>query len=532
MKHLYIDANAVIGRPNIPQPLAPTSLEELLADLDRADTAAAIVCRAEATACYYGKANEDLLVQAGPRIFPIITLPAAAARELGRTFDDLLGEAKRRGAVGVKLAPSAFGEPLLSRLYAPLCRAMLRAGLPAVVSIAHVDLAALDAFCAAFPDLPLLLTDASWGAARAVWGLMEAHANMHVECSSFHCNEIAALLHEAGLGERLMFGSGWPNREPAPVKALIAYADVPDCVKEAIAYGNACRFFGISTGDLVFSDWRPVDEYDRAVHDGLPLPEPALDAHGHMVADGGVGFSYVAILRGEAAGMAAEMDRLGIAMTVVSPWEGLSSDAVGANATSLAAANNHPGRFLGYGCYNPNYPDTLDACIAALDEPCIVGIKPYWIWSGHDADSPGYAPWFEAAAARNMLCLWHCDDAEHAKQAVWLAKKYPGLQILLAHSGRSYRVAEHNLAAARQAPNIHLEITFTSIAYGVLEHLVRGIGAERVLFGTDAPMRDPAPQVAWVAQAKGLSVAEKKLVFGENLERLLEAVQHFSGGRG
>jgi predicted TIM-barrel fold metal-dependent hydrolase len=53
-----------------------------------------------------------------------------------------------------------------------------------------------------------------------------------------------------------------------------------------------------------------------------------------------------------------------------------------------------------------------------------------------------------------------------------------------------------------------------------VEYLVREIGRERVLFGSDCVMRDAAPQLGWAAWAR-LPLEDKRLVLGGNIARLL-----------
>ena len=54
-----------------------------------------------------------------------------------------------------------------------------------------------------------------------------------------------------------------------------------------------------------------------------------------------------------------------------------------------------------------------------------------------------------------------------------------------------------------------LEITYTTVTRGMIEFLVAEIGADRVLYGSDLPMRDPSPQLGWVAYAR-ISEEDKK----------------------
>ena len=55
----------------------------------------------------------------------------------------------------------------------------------------------------------------------------------------------------------------------------------------------------------------------------------------------------------------------------------------------------------------------------------------------------------------------------------------------------------------------------------MIEFLVEQVGADRVLYGSDLPMRDPTPQLAWVCYAK-ISVDDKKKILAENFKKILD----------
>ena len=50
--------------------------------------------------------------------------------------------------------------------------------------------------------------------------------------------------------------------------------------------------------------------------------------------------------------------------------------------------------------------------------------------------------------------------------------------------------------------NVVLELTYTTLTRGMVEYLVREVGADKVLYGSDLPMRDPSPQLGWVTYAQ------------------------------
>ncbi|MDO8686278.1 MAG: amidohydrolase family protein, partial [Clostridiales bacterium] len=102
-----------------------------------------------------------------------------------------------------------------------------------------------------------------------------------------------------------------------------------------------------------------------------------------------------------------------------------------------------------------------------------------------------------------------------------LSRKYENMSFLMAHSGSSYDTVRNNLKVVKKRENVYLEITYTSLTNGIIEYMVEEAGAERVIFGTDMPYRDPAPQLAWVCYAK-ISIEDKKKILGENILKLIK----------
>ena len=101
-----------------------------------------------------------------------------------------------------------------------------------------------------------------------------------------------------------------------------------------------------------------------------------------------------------------------------------------------------------------------------------------------------------------------------------LARRYPDLSIHLDHCGQSWEYAKWAAELALRHNNIFAQLNYTLVTNGVIEYLVDHISAERVLFGTDAPMRDPRPQLAWVVFTR-LHERQKRLILGENFARQL-----------
>jgi predicted TIM-barrel fold metal-dependent hydrolase len=63
-------------------------------------------------------------------------------------------------------------------------------------------------------------------------------------------------------------------------------------------------------------------------------------------------------------------------------------------------------------------------------------------------------------------------------------------------------------------------LTLTPVTNRVVEYLVQATDDEHVLFGSDAPMRDPRPQLGWVVWAD-LPLASKERILGMNFLRIV-----------
>jgi predicted TIM-barrel fold metal-dependent hydrolase len=102
-----------------------------------------------------------------------------------------------------------------------------------------------------------------------------------------------------------------------------------------------------------------------------------------------------------------------------------------------------------------------------------------------------------------------------------LAKTYPWAQWVIAHVGASFAAARGAASVMKEYPNVWAELTYTSVTNGLIEWLVSQVGDDRILFGSDAPMRDPRPQLGWVIWSD-LPIRSRRRILGENYLQLLK----------
>ena len=101
-----------------------------------------------------------------------------------------------------------------------------------------------------------------------------------------------------------------------------------------------------------------------------------------------------------------------------------------------------------------------------------------------------------------------------------LAKRYPNTRVIMAHlTGCGYR----GVLAARGIDNLWVDTSGGSPEAGIVEYAVSNLGANRVLYGSDVPIRDLPVAIGQVAGAS-LRMNEKRAIFHDNAATLLKLV--------
>ena len=101
-----------------------------------------------------------------------------------------------------------------------------------------------------------------------------------------------------------------------------------------------------------------------------------------------------------------------------------------------------------------------------------------------------------------------------------LAARHPNAKIICGHTGGDW---EQGIRAVRAQPNISVDLGGGDPVAGITEMAVRELGATRVIYGSDAPGRSFASQLAKVHGAE-ISDEAKNTILGSNLKRLLKPI--------
>ncbi len=252
-----------------------------------------------------------------------------------------------------------------------------------------------------------------------------------------------------------------------------------------------------------------TSELARFGLEGRTLGFPTFDVHSH-VGKWAMYDSY------EISDQIAEMDRIGVQVAAISALPAIAGDIQRGNDQVAELVGKYPGRFVGYVHVNANYPDRmlaeLERCFA---RPGFKGIKVYQ--QGVPYDHPSFDPAWEFARAHRAPVLAHTWGGELTGYDR-VAKRFPEVPFFAAHAGSGFAY-ERYIAAAKQARNFHLDLTYSREHANMIEHMVKSVGADQIVWGTDQPLFSMAQQAAKVLFAR-ISDEDKKKILYQNAARL------------
>ena len=230
------------------------------------------------------------------------------------------------------------------------------------------------------------------------------------------------------------------------------------------------------------------------------------------------------------------------------------------NEAIQAVVQKFPGRFIGFGSVPmQSVPDA----IAIAEEAKDMGLKGLEIGNAVGEtpfDDPSFEPFFAAAQELGMLLFVHpleggLDPGDplapilgNVLQFTYrttmmiermilkgMFEKYPNLRLCLSHGGgllafniwrldHSYGLRPALKKIVPRKPSEYLKrLYFDTIVHSVaaLEYLIRAVGADRVVMGTDYPMGMGDFEPVKKVQELDLADAERALILGENAMRAL-----------
>lgn len=196
------------------------------------------------------------------------------------------------------------------------------------------------------------------------------------------------------------------------------------------------------------------------------------------------------------------------------------------NDQVMRAVDHAKGRVLGYVYLNPKHTDEslkeLERCVR--DGP-LVGIK---LWVAIRCADPCLDPIVERAVELKIPVLQHTwqkatgnlPGESTTGDLAALARRHPHATFIAAHVDGDW---ERGVREIRALENVTAEVCGSDPTAGMVDMAVRELGANRVIYGSDAGGRSYASQLAKVYGAE-IPDEAKRLILAGNLQRLLRPI--------
>ena len=232
------------------------------------------------------------------------------------------------------------------------------------------------------------------------------------------------------------------------------------------------------------------------------------------------------------------LDRMGIERVMLSLGYPLEYDPSPAqlreeNDQVLRAVKSRPDRAYGFVYLNPNHLQaSLDEFDRSVRHGPMVGIK---LLAAKRCNAPELDPIAERAAAMKAPILQHTwlktDGNEPGESTpydiVELAGRHPGVNFICGHTGGNW---ELGIRVIRPAKNVCAGLAGSNPTAGFVEMAVRELGAERIVYGSDAWGRSFASQLGKVMGAE-IPEPARRSILGGNLRRILTPILQAKGYR-
>lgn len=195
----------------------------------------------------------------------------------------------------------------------------------------------------------------------------------------------------------------------------------------------------------------------------------------------------------------------------------------GINRFIAEQVQKHPGRFIGLGTLHPESDDIK----ADFDELCSLGLRGVKLHpdiQGFKLDDYRCLKMYELCEQKKLPVLIHTGDKRYdfsnPNRLKPILNIYTGLTVIGAHFG-GWSIWEKALGELKGIPNLYVDCSssFYALTDEQIVKLIRGYGADRVLFGTDYPMWKQADELKRLFSL-GLAEEELTQILGTNAVKI------------
>jgi len=247
-------------------------------------------------------------------------------------------------------------------------------------------------------------------------------------------------------------------------------------------------------------------EYGRR---GLKLDFPVIDVHAHIGDFGSIVCPSLDV-------QVREMDSIGIKAAIVSSIDSIHGDFYVGNSNVASAIEKFRGRIYGYCHVSAQYPEEIEPEIdRRFRNKGFIGIKVYQV--GTSFDNPLYEPVWKFAEREGLPVLAHTWGG-NLTGFDKVALRHRKTVFLTAHSGSGFAYKPY-IDAAKKIKNLYLDLTYSREHTNMIELFVKEVGADKIVWGSDAPTFSMSQQLGKILFARISDSDKMKILYG-NTSRL------------
>ncbi len=256
-----------------------------------------------------------------------------------------------------------------------------------------------------------------------------------------------------------------------------------------------------------------------------------IDAHAHIFPDkiaakasNGISEFYSLRVRFDGtAGALLEINRkAGIDMALVQSVATVPEQVHNINSFIAEQVRLHPREFIGFGALHPDF-DGIEAETERIISLGLKGIKLHPDFQRFNLDDPKAYPIYEAAEGR-LPILFHVGDSRYdfssPKRLYNVMKRFPKLTIIGAHLAGWTKWEEAGEIFSGSGIYADCSSSLYALTPERAAQLIRNIGTDRVMFGTDYPLWSADEELERFSRLP-LTEEEKQDILYRNAARLL-----------
>ena len=231
-------------------------------------------------------------------------------------------------------------------------------------------------------------------------------------------------------------------------------------------------------------------------------------------------------------------DEAKVDLLCVSSSKSLMYDAHEGNVDLDKALKNSE-KLLGYVVANPVFPESINDLELLKTNPKFKGVKNHPDYHGFDMASPQALKFLDKVAEQVDLMLFHvsCMPGTGFADAVRIAefaKRHPETNFILAHMAGIFQNANYpyfpNLQGCENVAAMGLDNVYIDTAHylmyvypGVMGKMVEIVGADHIVFGTDAPLQGAMQMRFAIDVIKALDIpqTDKEKILCGNAQKIL-----------